>query len=345
MGTFGFTRSYTHTVFFTFSTSIQSSSVLVMGKKKGKKKKSAASETPAPQKEKVTLKPVSQQAAAPVIDVAKTTAEMKDTQKQLLDVLGTVEQKTAETMEVERLKSEALEQDLKEAKAREAKEQAEKEEKKKLENKNLLHAKVKKIDYEIEMERKKYETLVKIIKLKQCEIKERLTAASIEHRLKVTELERNIKKLKLEVEKVTGQLERKEYMKEKVTEGYPGERLDRMQAELNSAVDGLTFFKNELQNKTDAYTKLVSSMKDEKQALVDRFSKVKEEHKEKIRAQDKTLETLKAEFGVEWDRPEQQGIQSKQTGRGRRIPKGKKKNKPTKKGEKITELETLKEEE
>merc|ERR1712066_371354 len=256
-----------HTLFF--STSIQSSSsVLVMGKKKGKKNKNA---TPAPQKEKVNLKPVSQQAAAPVIDVAKTTAEMKDTQKELLEVLGTVEQKTAETMEVEKLKTAALEQDLKEAKEREAKKKAEKEEKSKLENKNLLHAKVKKIDLEISMERKKYETLVKIIKLKQCEIKERLTSASINHRLKVTELERNIKKLKLEVEKVTGQLERKEYMKEKVTEGYPGERLDRMQAELNSAVDGLTFFKTELQNETDGYTKLVMGMKDEKQALVDRF--------------------------------------------------------------------------
>merc|ERR1711981_690029 len=124
-------------------------------------------------------------------------------------------------------------------------------------NQNLLNAKIKRVDKEIEIEQKKYDTLVKIMKLKQAELKERLVSGSLRHNLKVTDLDRKIKELSNKAKELAEQLATKAYMKEKVTEGYPGERLERLTAELKEVEETIVFLKEDLTAENKQYEQAV----------------------------------------------------------------------------------------
>merc|ERR1712173_134684 len=154
---------------------------------------------------------------------------------------------------------------------------------------------------------------------------ERLTSAGLRHQLKITDLDKSIKDLgQLSVD-LAERVKNRDIAK--VGEGYPGEAMDKITAELAQVEDAIVETREMHQREMNEYEADIELMKKEKLGLVERFKDVKAQHKAKCAEQDAVLEALRKEFGIVGEQKEENKIQSKQTGRGRRIPKGKKKDK------------------
>merc|ERR1719507_482654 len=170
---------------------------------------------------------------------------------------------------------------------------------------------------------------VKIMKLKQSQLMEKLTCAGIEHNVRLRGLDKSIQEHLDKSKILTARVEANELEdRSKVTEAFPGEAFAKLHYEHQQVAVDLKELKDQYSEAIRTYESLIDSIKDEKLRLVDRFKIVADEHSEKLKLLDEELTLLIKECEISGyfkkEKDVNKGIVSKPTGRGRRIPKGKK---------------------